>query len=322
MGVGNREASSTTSAASSALPDCGSGGIIPWASNSRCLCMTLCAFCTHLSIRAYSLSTDCSVFSICLSMAAKPVIVCFSHCATCSSVAYRLSETFKRACIRGSLMPASFMPCAVPGRAEDDVPGREEVLGREPPALGNAALEVVKAKVFPSPAVSPASSAGVAGAEGGTGRSSRYSRAPSAVTTREKSSSCWLVTGLPCSASSLSETRSLRRSSCSGRSNWLRERSRISSDCQLWATLAGMSAMQFPARLSSASCGRQGRPCSAFAVIWLPDTSNVAKQGSGWGDPETPTRKDRLVNWFPSSRNSSSLVRPLTCSGVTSRIWL
>mmetsp|Transcript_7055 Transcript_7055/g.16072 ORF Transcript_7055/g.16072 Transcript_7055/m.16072 type:complete len:332 (-) Transcript_7055:270-1265(-) len=241
-------------------------------------------------------------------------MVCFSQVPTCSSEAYRLSETFILACINGSLTTASFRPCAVPGLEED-------VLGREPPATGTAALEAVRAKVFPS-SVSPASMAGMAGCGGGTGRSSKYSSASSATKTCDNSCCGNSATGLPCRANSRNETSCFRLSNCSERSSWLRDKSRISNDCQLSATLAGMSAMQFPARLSSASWGKQGKPSNACAVMRLPETSSVAKHGNNCGDPGLLTRKDKLANWFPSKRNSSSLVNPLTCSGAISWIWL
>mmetsp|Transcript_42998 Transcript_42998/g.93627 ORF Transcript_42998/g.93627 Transcript_42998/m.93627 type:complete len:347 (+) Transcript_42998:659-1699(+) len=247
------------------------------------------------------------VFWICFSMAAKPFNVCTSHWLTCSTPANLFSETFRRACMRGSRTPASRRLCEVPGlepvprllpgrEGEPAVPGRE-LAGTSSPSARSPLLTRM-------------------------GLSSRYSKEVSREREGQSSSDCER-TGLPSSSSSLRADMGLRAEMSSRFESPLPDRSRISTAGQQVTAFAGKAAMRFSAKLSSVSCAIVGSPCSSFAESWFPATSNVERLGKA-APPETPARKLKLRSRFPASRNSSRCPRPRNCSAEISEtsLWL
>mmetsp|Transcript_66661 Transcript_66661/g.195626 ORF Transcript_66661/g.195626 Transcript_66661/m.195626 type:complete len:325 (+) Transcript_66661:540-1514(+) len=233
-----------------------------------------------------------------------------------------------RACMRGCWTPASFMLCAVPGRPLE-VPGREAVLGLRARAsvplawpsmraFGAASSPFVSAFVAVRNDLSSASSASLTG----TGRSSRNSSGPSRASAFCSSSGCE-VQGLPSSSSSRSDVSALSRSTSTAAESRLPPTSRISSEGRLLAKFSGIPSIRLRARPSSAISGSTGRERRAAVVSRLPDTSSVARLGSGATAPASfGQRKASRSRAFPSSRSSSSLPRPLRWSCVTSAIWL
>mmetsp|Transcript_30150 Transcript_30150/g.84972 ORF Transcript_30150/g.84972 Transcript_30150/m.84972 type:complete len:358 (+) Transcript_30150:154-1227(+) len=260
-------------------------------------------------------SASCSVFLICCSIAARLLMVCFSHTMACSALTNRRSDSFTWACIRGSRMPASFMPCAVP------VPGREDpVLGREP--VSGLAVELRVSPIFMLCVRRKVAGSSSPLSLFSSGLSSKYSSDASPASAR-CSSSPIEQTGLSWRLSSLIETRG-----CSISTSWIVSRrflprSRISTEGKVSPIASGISSISLPDRFSSISWSSGGRFRNAFAVSRFPDASRVARFGRHWGAPclSEPARKDRLCSWFPPIWKSSSFARPRSCSAVTCVIW-
>mmetsp|Transcript_25007 Transcript_25007/g.48863 ORF Transcript_25007/g.48863 Transcript_25007/m.48863 type:complete len:412 (+) Transcript_25007:153-1388(+) len=273
----------------------------PRAFISRYCFICCCARNTHWSIFSNSSDAISDVFSTCRPMAAKPLNVCFSHNATCSSEANLFSDIFILEYISGSLVPSCKL-WPVLNRVEDE-------LGRDP-LLGLTPANPVRVKVNVLVSSSDATGSVTGSGAGLPSKSSRPSNSVTALFT----SSCSADMGLPNSDSSLNNERGFRCRIKVASDSWFSDKSRISNECQLAAVARQMSATQFPERLSSASCGSFGMPSSPLLVSWFDETSSVARRGKGCGDP---LKKQRVSSLLPRNDNSSILDSILMCSTAT-----
>mmetsp|Transcript_57581 Transcript_57581/g.160359 ORF Transcript_57581/g.160359 Transcript_57581/m.160359 type:complete len:231 (+) Transcript_57581:1048-1740(+) len=228
----------------------------------------------------------------------------------------------------GSLTPASFKLCAVPGLEpavpglEPAVPGRE---GRELAAPGvvvlsrDTPLASVRWKVsMSSNATRSLSATSCRRGSASTGFSSMYSSDSSPASAFLRSSDS-LAMGFPCKPSSFSG-KARKRSRSSSWLSLLPDRSRISSDGQRVRHESGKASRQLSARLTSTSCVKTGPRFNPFATNRLPDTSNVDKFGKV---PCAPEDKNATLSMkLPAKTNSSNFTKPLKASLVISRIWL
>mmetsp|Transcript_39342 Transcript_39342/g.102010 ORF Transcript_39342/g.102010 Transcript_39342/m.102010 type:complete len:231 (+) Transcript_39342:650-1342(+) len=204
-------------------------------------------------------------------------------------------------------MPFAAMLWAVPG-LEDPVLGRDGSLEDEESELEKSASAFVA--VIPNVGFSTAGSSSSAGISG-LGWSSTYSR-DSKEAKMGSNDPSFEGRGFPLNNNSLSETRPFsfaRESACSKR---LPERSKISREGQAETRSSVTTSRWLSAKFSSMTCSIVGSFRSASAVSVLSDTSSVDRLGMVADEPTW--RKERLTNWLPDKRSSSSLPKPFKCS--------